>query len=86
MITVKRFTAPWCGPCKMLAPVMNSLQQELPDVDFETIDVDRYPDEAQQFGIRSVPTVIIIKDGVKKNTILGVNPKNTYIQAIQQNI
>ena len=44
MITVKRFTAAWCGPCKQLAPIMGQVQSEMSNVDFQTIDVDASPD------------------------------------------
>ena len=82
MITVKRFTAPWCGPCRTLAPVMNSLQNEMPNVGFETIDVEDYPESAKEFNIRTIPAVVIIKDGVRKEIITGANPKQRYVDAI----
>jgi thioredoxin 1 len=84
MITVMRFTAPWCAPCKMLAPVIQGLAQDFPDVIFETVDVDNNPDLAQHFNIRSVPTVLIVnKDEQILHTFVGVQPRQTYIEAIK---
>lgn len=84
MITVMRFTAPWCAPCKMLAPVIQGLAQEFPDVTFETVDVDANPDMAQHFNIRSVPTVLLLNnDESILQTFVGVQPRQTYIEAIK---
>lgn len=83
MITVMRFTAPWCAPCKMLAPVIQGLAQDFPDVIFETVDVDNNPDLAQHFNIRSVPTVLIMnKDEQILHTFVGVQPRNKYVESI----
>jgi thioredoxin 1 len=83
MITVKRFTAPWCAPCRMLAPVLSGLATEYPDITFETIDVDLQPDVAEQHDIRSVPTVLILKNDAVVDTIVGANAKQKYVDAIQ---
>jgi len=82
MVTVKRFTAPWCAPCRMLAPVLKQLETELPDVKFEVVDVDEDPVQAEQFGIRTVPTVLVMKDNEVLDTIVGANPKKRYMEAI----
>lgn len=78
MKTVKRFTASWCGPCKLLAPVFLQLLTEFPDVSFETIDVDQYKDISHLHEVKSVPTVII---GEKR--FVGVKPKSVYSNAIK---
>jgi thioredoxin 1 len=82
MIKVKRFTAAWCGPCKQLAPLFDTLQQEYSNVSFETIDVDYSPEEVQQYMVTSVPTVIIEKDGQLIQRYVGLNPKTTYTNTI----
>ena len=82
MIKVKRFTAAWCGPCRQLAPLFDTLQQEYSNVSFETIDVDTSPEEVQQYMITSVPTVIIEKDGQLVQRYVGLNPKTTYVNTI----
>ena len=89
MITVKRFTASWCGPCKILAPVMESLRKEYEPqgVSFETIDVDQNPDEAKAYNVSSVPTVII-ESGPHQTPVrlVGVKPRTTYVAEIQRSL
>jgi thioredoxin 1 len=82
MIKVKRFTATWCGPCKILAPVFEQIQASFPDVTFETIDVDENREAAQENFVTSIPTVIFEKDGVAKQRFTGVQPKSIYIDTI----
>ncbi len=82
MIKVKRFTATWCGPCRQLAPLFDTMQQEYSNVSFETIDVDHSPEEVQQYMVTSVPTVIIEKDGQLVQRYVGLNPKTTYVNTI----
>jgi thiol-disulfide isomerase/thioredoxin len=65
MVTVKKFSAVWCGPCRALAPVVNEIKGQFSNVKFEDYDVDTDYDAATQYGIRSVPTVVIEKDGVE---------------------
>ena len=84
MITVLRFTASWCAPCKMLAPIMEGMAQEFPGVVFEIVDVDGNPDLAQHFKVRSVPTVVICKDDVPVKTIVGAQPKKVYLEALEE--
>ena len=84
MIKVIRFTASWCGPCKMLAPIFGEVQNEVSDVMFETIDVDINRDKATQYLVSSVPTVIIEKDGQIVNRFSGVKPKTAIVSLINQ--
>ena len=84
MITVIRFTAPWCAPCKMLAPVLQGIAQEFPNVKFEVIDVDNNPDMAQHFKIRNIPSVLILNNEDEiLHTFVGVQSKQTYVDAIK---
>ena len=76
MLVVKRFTAAWCGPCKQLAPVFSELQNEITDVQFQTIDVDENRDAAIAANVSSVPTVIFEKDGQQVYRFSGVLPKS----------
>ena len=82
MITVKRFTASWCAPCRMLAPILKTLEEQFPSVSFEVIDTEESPEEAKKYGVRSIPAVLILKDGVVVDTIIGSNPKNKYVNAL----
>lgn len=81
MITVKRFTAPWCQPCKVLAPEFKKFEAEYTDLKFDTIDVDENPVTAELYGIRNVPTVIIEKDNQIVEKLVGLNHKQKYIDA-----
>jgi thioredoxin 1 len=82
MIKVKRFTATWCGPCRVLAPIFEQLQASFSDVIFETIDVDEDKEAAAENFVTSIPTVIFIKDGVAKQRFTGVQPKSMYVDTI----
>ncbi len=86
MLEVKRFSAVWCGPCRALAPVMEGIKGEYTDVVFEIIDVDVDHEQASKFAIRSVPTVVFVKDGVEVNRLVGVNSKLAYVNAINEGL
>ena len=80
MKTMKYFSATWCGPCKSFKPVMNEISGEWYHVEF--IDIDNLSDLAQQYNVRSVPTVVIEEDGKEVNRIIGAVPK----QSIMENL
>jgi thioredoxin 1 len=84
MLEVKRFSAVWCGPCRALAPVMEGIKAGYSDVVFETIDVDVDHEQASKYGIRSVPTVVFVKDGVEVDRLVGVNSKLAYENKITE--
>jgi thioredoxin 1 len=86
MITVKKFSAAWCGPCRALAPVMNEIKGQFSNVVFEDYDVDVAYDEATKYGIRSVPTVVIERDGVEIDRFLGMQSKLAYVNAINESL
>ncbi|KAK9104877.1 hypothetical protein Scep_021721 [Stephania cephalantha] len=67
------FTASWCGPCKMMAPVFAQLSTEFTDVQFVKIDVDELKDVAQEFGVRAMPTFVLVKQGKKIDEVVGAN-------------
>lgn len=75
-LVVMDFFATWCGPCKMLTPIFESLSKEMSDqVDFAKIDIDRSLEIAQEYEIVSVPTMIIFKNGKEVQRIVGFVPK-----------
>ncbi len=75
-LVVMDFFATWCGPCKMLTPIFESLSREMSDtVDFAKIDIDRSLEVAQEYKIVSVPTMIIFKNGKEVQRIVGFVPK-----------
>jgi len=86
MITVKKFYATWCGPCKMLTPVMEQIRTEYNQIDMLAIDVDENYEVAASYGVKSVPTVIIEKNGVEVLRLTGVHSKMTYTNAINENL
>jgi thioredoxin 1 len=86
MLEVKKFSAVWCGPCRALAPVMNEIKGQFENVKFIDYDVDEAFDEASEYGIRSVPTVVLVKDGVEINRFTGVSSKMAYVNAINEAI
>ena len=70
------FWADWCGPCKMIAPVVEELAEEYDGkFNFTKVDVDANPQTAIDFGIRSIPTLLIFKDGKVADQIVGAVPK-----------
>lgn len=70
------FWAEWCGPCKMIAPVLEELAQELDgQLLIGKLDVDNNPDTAMAFGVMSIPTLLLFKDGEPVDRIVGFQPK-----------
>lgn len=74
-LVVVQYYATWCGPCKMLKPVLEALSSELTDVGFSRVDIDLYRNQAIEAGIKSVPTVVVYKDGVEVDRSSGYQPK-----------
>ncbi|MGL5715344.1 MAG: thioredoxin [Paraclostridium sp.] len=75
-VVVVDFFATWCGPCKMLTPVFESLSTELPEADFVKVDIDNSLELAQRFGITTVPTMMIFKNGKVVDKLVGFMPKD----------
>jgi thioredoxin 1 len=86
MLEVKKFYAEWCGPCKMLTPIMEHVQTKFTDVSFESINIDSQFEVAQKYFVRSVPTVIIEKDGVEVQRMVGVQSELAYTNALNENL
>jgi len=79
------FWAPWCGPCRMLGPLIDELALEYGDkLRALKLNTDESPGVATEYGIRSIPTVMIFKDGVKMDTVIGAVPKTTLVQTIEK--
>ena len=71
------FWAPWCGPCRMVAPVVEELAEEYDGkVEFVKLNTDDNPNTAVKYGIRSIPTLLVFKDGAAVGQIVGFRPKS----------
>lgn len=84
MVKVLKFSAAWCGPCKMLSPVFDQIKSEISGVNYIDIDVDTHPELVQAYSVTGVPLVVIEKDGIITDTIRGAKPKSVYTGAIQK--
>ena len=78
------FNATWCGPCKMIAPIIEEIANENPDLFVGSVDVDMEPMLAARFQIRSIPTVILLKDGKVVKQFIGAQSKETYQKAVAE--
>ncbi|MDD3474604.1 MAG: thioredoxin [Candidatus Dojkabacteria bacterium] len=77
------FWAPWCAPCRMLGPIIEEVAGEVDGVTVGKLNVDENPMVASQFQIMSIPTVMLFKDGEPVETMIGLRPKDAYLQAIE---
>jgi thioredoxin 1 len=81
------FWAPWCGPCKMIAPVLEELDGELGDkVKIVKVDVDENPESAGKFGIMSIPTLLVLKNGDVVDKVVGFQPKEALAGVLEKHI
>ncbi|KAL5730312.1 hypothetical protein ACHQM5_003149 [Ranunculus cassubicifolius] len=79
------FWAPWCGPCRMIHPVIGELSKQYAGkLDCYKLNTDESPATATQYGIRSIPTVMIFKGGEKKDAVIGAVPKSTLTTSIEK--
>ena len=76
------FFATWCGPCKMLSPIVDEVSNEITDVKFIKVDVDKSNDVASSYNIMSIPTLLIFKDGNLVGKQMGLMPKSALIEFI----
>ena len=84
-LAVIDFSATWCGPCQMLAPVMEELSEELAGkVDIYSVDVDKNPELAEEFNIMSIPAIAVLKDGEKVDMAVGFQPKAAMLAFIEK--
>ena len=69
------FWAPWCGPCRMVVPIVEQLAEDRPDIKVGKVNVDEQPELASQFGVMSIPTLVVLKDGQVVNQAVGARPR-----------
>ena len=70
------FWAPWCGPCRMVLPLVEEIAAERADIKVGKVNVDEQPELAAQFGVMSIPTLVVLKDGQIVNQATGARPKS----------
>lgn len=81
------YWAEWCGPCKMIAPVLDELAEQYGDkIKIAKLNIDENPDTAPQYGIRGIPTLMIFKDGEVAGTKVGAASKSDLSQFIDENV
>ena len=73
------FWAPWCGPCRMVSPVLDEIAKERPDIKVAKINVDEEPELAMQFGVMSIPHLVVMKNGKPVSQAVGVRPKSSIL-------
>lgn len=76
------FWAEWCGPCRMLAPVLDQIAAERTDIKVGKVNVDNEPELARQFGVMSIPTLVVMKNGEAVTQSVGVQPKEAILRMI----
>ena len=76
------FWAPWCGPCRMVVPIIEEIAEERPDIKVGKINVDEQPELASQFGIMSIPTLVVIKEGKIVNQATGGRAKEAILELL----
>ena len=70
------FWAPWCGPCRLMSPILDQLAEEREDIKVAKVNVDEEPELAGEFRVYSIPTLAVLKDGQMVNQMVGARPKN----------
>ena len=70
------FWAPWCGPCRMVSPIVDEIAAERGDIKVGKVNVDEQPELAAQFGVMSIPTLVVMNGGKVVNQMVGARPKS----------
>jgi len=70
-LVVLKFGATWCGPCKTMEPNIKKMQEEFPDIKFVSVDTDDDQNLAKEHKIKSIPAIVLLKDGVEQNRVVG---------------
>ena len=78
------FWAPWCGPCRMVSPVVDEIAEEREDVVVGKVNVDEEPELAAQFGVMSIPTLLVFKDGEVAQKAVGARPKDALLALLDR--
>ena len=76
------FWASWCGPCRMVVPIVEEIAEERPDIKVGTVNVDEQPELASQFHVMSIPTLVVMKNGKIVNQAVGARPKQQILDML----
>ncbi|MGI6181333.1 MAG: thioredoxin [Agathobaculum sp.] len=76
------FWAPWCGPCRMVSPILDEIAAEKPEIKVGKVNVDEQPELASQFGVMSIPTLVVMKNGKIVNQAMGARPKSAILSLL----
>ncbi|MDO4337308.1 MAG: thioredoxin [Eubacteriales bacterium] len=76
------FWAPWCGPCRMVVPIVEEIAEERSDVKVGKVNVEEQPELASQFGVMSIPTLVVMKNGKAVNRAMGARPKEAILKML----
>ncbi len=77
------FYADWCGPCRTLSPVIEEISAENPDITVGKINIDEQPELAEKFGVMTIPSLFVIKNGAVASSSVGVKPKRAILEMIK---
>jgi thioredoxin 1 len=81
------FWAEWCGPCRMLSPILDEISKEFGEkIDIAKIDIESNPNVPSEYGVRGIPALMLFKDGKLLDTKIGLSPKETLVKWINSNI
>ena len=76
------FWAPWCGPCRMVSPIIEEIAQERADIKVGKVNIDEQPELAKEFGIMSIPTLVVLDKGKIVNHAVGARPKDAILSLL----
>ncbi|QVK20214.1 thioredoxin [Mycoplasmatota bacterium] len=85
-VTLVDFYADWCGPCKMIAPILEEIANDRNDFNILKLNVDENREISMQYGVSSIPTLLVLKDGVEVGRHIGFAPKPALIQIVEKHL